>query len=182
MAVDMSSIKRNDLGALVAGGLVFVLSLMPAWITVDFEGSGADLFTGFDTGINAWHSYNVLALLLLLLATAVVAVRVFAPQVIPSGMSVGTGVIAAALAVVGTLLMLLRTLTLFESESAMGVEFSQGPGWSGWLLLVAAIALTTFTALNFRDSGEPLPWKSAGSAGHQPPPAGDEGTPPRPPV
>jgi len=189
VAADVSSIKKNDLGALVAGGLVFILSLMPAWITYSFDGPGSDAFGGLDSGINAWHSYNVLALLLLLLATTVVAVKVFAPQALPSSLPVGTGVIAAGLAVVGTLLMLLRTLTLFNSESSGGVELSQGPGWSGWLLMIAAVALTAFTAMGFQDSGEPLPWQNAAhtgagayggstTAGQPAPPTGPPSAPP----
>jgi len=167
MAVDVSSINKFDLGALVAGGLVFVLSLIPAWYTVDVQGGGADLFSAgaLDAGVNAWQGINVLALLLLLLAVAVIAVKVFAPQALPSTLPVGIGVIAAGLAALGTVILLIRTLTLFESESVVGVAVSAGPGWSGWLLMIAAVALTACAALGVKESGESLPWKNAGSTG-----------------
>jgi len=167
MAVDVSSINKFDLGALGAGGLVFVLSLIPAWYTVDVQGGGADLFSAgaLDAGVNAWQGINVLALLLLLLAVAVIAVKVFAPQALPSTLPVGIGVIAAGLAALGTVILLIRTLTLFESESVVGVAVSAGPGWSGWLLMIAAVALTACAALGVKESGESLPWKNAGSTG-----------------
>lgn len=167
MAVDVSSINRSDLGALVAGGLIFILSFMPAWVTVDVEGTATDLFSASagDAGINAWQGVNVLALLLLLLATAAVAVKVFAPQALPPSLPVGLGVVAAGLAGLGTFILVIRTLTTFESSDTMGMTVSAGPGWSGWLLMIAAVALAVFAALGFKESGEPLPWKQSGSSG-----------------
>ncbi|MDQ3628753.1 MAG: hypothetical protein M3419_08090 [Actinomycetota bacterium] len=174
MALDVSSINKNDLGALIAGGLVFVLSLMPAWVTSGVDGGAADILgaAAMDTGVNAWQGVNALAMLLLLLATAVVAVKVFAPQSLPSTLPVGIGVVAAGLAAAGTVILVIRTLTLFESQESMGVSFSISPGWSGWLLMIAAVALTVFAVLGLKESGESLPWQTAGSTG-----TGTHGTP-----
>ncbi len=161
MAVDVSSINKLDLGALVAGGLVFVLSLIPAWITSDIEGDMGALLSAGDLGggTHAWYEINVLALLLLLLATVVVATKVFAPRALPPTLPVGTGVIAAGLAALGTAILVIRTLTTFESQSMGGVSYSVGPGWSGWLLMIAAVALTAFAVLGATGAGESLPWQ-----------------------
>ncbi len=32
-----------------------------------------------------------------------------------------------------------------------------GPGWSGWALFITTIALTAFTFLGFKESGEKMP-------------------------
>jgi hypothetical protein len=162
MPVDLNSIKKTDLGALVAGALALVVSLFPSFLTAKV-GGGSDLgVLYYDSygGVSAWNGAGALGMLLILAATALVAVRVFAPHVLPAG--VPLNLVAAALAAVGTLILVLRILT--RSESVEPFDIRIGPGWSGILLLLLTIALTVCTALGFKGSGEALPWQKQGSA------------------
>jgi hypothetical protein len=143
--------NRTQLGALVAGALTFLLSLFPSYITVSFDGDEAMGIGSISDGTNAWESYATLGMLLVIVATGLVAVKLFAPQVLPA--TIPWNLVTAAAAGLGALLLILRALT--ASESVMGV--SVGPGWSGWLIFVTSIALTVFAVLGFRESGEKLP-------------------------
>jgi len=154
--MDLNSIKKTDLGALIAGGLAFILSLFPAYLSVTYPGSGG----GFS---NAWVDFATLGMLLIVAATALIAVKVFAGQVLPPG--VPWNLIAAAAAGLGTLLVILHALTASGSSAGFGYEVSYGPGWSAWPLFIAAIALTVFAVLGFKESGEQLPWNQTGTGG-----------------
>jgi len=161
--VDLSKINPLNLGALVAGGVSFILSLLPAYVTVsvDSDLAGVD----YSNGTNAWASYATFGILLVILATAIIAVKVFAPQVVPAGVPVN--LVAAAVAGLGTLLLLLRAIFPGDTGGGFGVDISAGPGWSGYLLFLSTIALTVFAALGFKESGEKIPEFNAG--GGQPP-------------
>lgn len=160
MAADFQALPRHDQGALVAGALAILLSFFGAFVTASVEGSD-DIpgLSSIDTssGTNAWYSFGTLGMLLIVVAVAVVAVKAFAASNLPDG--VPWRLVALATAGLGTLLVVLRGLTEGSGDipDGLGVSVDVGPGWSGWLLFVAAIALTVFTALAFRDSGEKIP-------------------------
>ena len=190
MPVDMKTIPKNHLGALIAFVLAFILSLIGSYVVASYEApdvAGVD-FGDSSVGTNAWVSYATFGMLLLILAAAIVAARAFAPQALPSG--VPWQLIALAAAALGTLLIIGRALTASESSSAFGVEASSGPGWSGYALFVAAIAQTVFTGLGFRESGEEAPWQqrtggttgTTGTTGTMPPAAGPTSSAPPPPT
>ncbi|KQY59098.1 hypothetical protein ASD11_05725 [Aeromicrobium sp. Root495] len=167
MATDFKSIGRNDQGALIAGAVALVLSFFSAYVTVSINGKGLPGVSG-SSGISAWNSFGTLGMLLVIIATAVVAVKVFAGDQLPAG--VPWNLVAAAAAGLGTLLLILRAFTYDGGGSFGGVSVDVGPGWSGWALFVATIALTVFAALSFRDSGEKIPeFNKNGDA--TPPPA-----------
>ncbi|TXL63224.1 hypothetical protein [Aeromicrobium terrae] len=149
MAVDFKALNRNQQGALVAGALAIILSFFSDYVTVDLKGPADGLGVSFGAS-NAWHSYATLGMLLILVATALVAVKAFSAEALPDG--VPWALITAAAAGLGTLLVILRAFTYDGSGIA-----DIGPGWSGWLLFVAAIALTVFSVLSFRESGESMP-------------------------
>ena len=71
MPVDLNSIRKTDLGALVVGALALVVSLFPSFLTASFEGAeelGA--FAGSDAGgVSAWNGVGALGMLLILAAT-----------------------------------------------------------------------------------------------------------------
>lgn len=156
MAADFKALSRNDQGALVAGVLALLFSVFGAYVVASVDG-GDDLPISVDTssGVNAWNSWATLGMLLILVAVAVVAIKAFAAQSLPD--TVPWRLVALAAAGLGTLLVILRALTADGGGSFGSVSVSVGPGWSGWLLFIAAIALTVFTALAFKDSGEKLP-------------------------
>lgn len=150
MAADFKALNRNQQGALIAGGLAFILSLFSSYVRVSVDGGPASGLN-VSAGTSAWTSYATLGMLLILAATAVVAIKAFAANVLPDG--VPWNLVAAGLAGVGTFLVVIRALTVGGDVSGVSV----GPGWSGILLFIAGIALTTFTVMGFRDSGEKMP-------------------------
>lgn len=151
MAVDFKSINKNDQGALIAGGLTFILSFFTAYISVSFDGGDSMPGLSASSGISAWHSYATLGILLVIVATVLVAVKVFASDALPDGVPWNLAIAAAA--GLGTLLLILRPFTIGGYPTGISV----GPGWSGWVLFVAAIALTVFAFLSFKASGEKIP-------------------------
>lgn len=185
MAVDVNSMRKTDLGALIAGALAFVLSLIPLVRSIDF---GFDIpGYGDSDSFNAWHGYGSLAILLLMAATALMAVRVFAPAAV-SSVPVSLALVAAGIAALGTLLVVLYVLTydggapsgLFDGS---GIEFK--PGIVGFLLILAALALTALCALSFKESGEPATRSNQGSStgmGYSGSSAGDGGYQQAPPA
>lgn len=160
MAADFKSLSPVDLGALGAGAVAILFSFFTAYITVSVKGGenlGVDV--SGSNGVSAWNSWATIGMLLILIAVAVVALKAFAADLLPAGAP--WRLIALATAALGTVLIILRALTAGNgnvSGSSFGaVSVSVGPGWSGWVLFIATIALTVFTALAFKDSGEKLP-------------------------
>lgn len=154
MAADFKALSRNDQGALAAGALAVIFSFFGAYVTASASGAGMS----FSSGTNAWTSYATLGMLLVVVSVAVVAVKAFAAASLPAG--VPWNLVALATAALGTVLLILRALTAgngLGGGPGLGVDVSVGPGWSGYLLFIATIALTVFTALSFRDSGEKVP-------------------------
>ena len=168
MAVDFKSIGKFEQGALIAGVVALILSFIEKYVTVSAGPISA--------GTNAWDSYATIGVLLLVVSTAVVAVKAFAKENLPDG--VPWNLVAAAAAGLGTILLILRAFTY--SDGGLGSQVDIGPGWSGWLLFIAGIALTVFTALSYKDSGEKLPDFNKG--GRTTPPAAGPTTPQAPPA
>lgn len=145
-------VNNNDLGVMAAGLAALVFSFLPYWgVSYKVKGLG-----GSSSSVTAWQGYAVLGLLLLFIAAGIVAARVFGGVTLPSA-PVGWHVIVAACAVLGTVLVILRALTIDSaSYSAFGASMSAGVKWGGLLLFLAAIAESVFAFLAFRASGESL--------------------------
>ncbi len=133
MAVDFKSLDKNTQGALASGAAVLVLSFFPYYIK---WGPFHD---------DAWVSYATLAVLLGIAATALIAIKAFKLADLPD--TVPWSLIAFGGAVVSTVLLVLRALTVSPG----------GPGWSGILLWVASAALSYFAFALFKASGEKMP-------------------------
>jgi hypothetical protein len=144
MAGGAVSLSTNERGVLIAGAAAAVLSVFPGYITVTFDGPG------FDESYTAWTGSATIGMVLLLGGAALIGIEALSdgtlPEVIPWHL------IAVAAAAFGTFMIMLRALTAGSSAPGANV----GPGWSGWLLFVAAITLTVFAVLSFRDSEEAL--------------------------
>jgi len=152
MPVDLNSVNRNDLGVMGAGVVAFIASFLPYW-GVSFGGSVQGVHVGGSASITAWHSYAILGLLLIFAAAGLIAVRTFAASSLPE-MPAGVHVIAAALAGLGTLLVILRAFTYPHASYPGG---SYGVRWGGYVLFIAGIAATAFAVLGMRESGETVP-------------------------
>lgn len=164
MAVDFKSLGINTQGALGAGALTLLFSFFSSFNTVDLGRFGS-------AGFSAWHSYATFGLLLIIAGIAIIAVKAFAAESLPT--EVPWSLAALILVGIGTILVILRGLT-YEVAN---------PGWSGYLVFIGSIALTYFAFASFKESGEKMPEfnKPAGnapSAGGTPPAA----TPPPPPA
>ena len=152
---DINSINRNDLGVMIAGLVALIASFFP--------------FVGIDTPFgdasdNAWRSYAVLGLLLLFAAAILIALKTFTTA-LPSNLPIGLHVAAAAMAALGTLLLILHAFT----AKAGPIELD--PKWGAWVLFVAGIAVTVFAVLGMRESGEKIPdFRGGGSTPPAPPP------------
>lgn len=151
MAIDFKSLGKFEQGALAAGVLSLLLSFFNSYITV--SAGGSKILSGLDIsyGSSAWTSYATLGVLLVIAATAIVAAKAFAADSLPTG--VPWYLVALAAAGLGTVLIILRALTIGGGGGGVSV----GPGWSGWLLFVSTIALTACAALLFKESGEKMP-------------------------
>lgn len=151
MVADFKSLGKFEQGALVAGAVSIILSFFSAYVRVSFDGGTSIPGVNFSSGTSTWTSYATLGMLLVVAATAIVAVKAFAKESLPAG--VPWNLAALATAALGTFLIIIRALTIGGGGSGVSV----GPGWSGWLLFLATIAFTAFTALSFRESGEKVP-------------------------
>jgi hypothetical protein len=138
MATDFKSLGKFEQGALVAGAVSIIVSFFTRYVAVDLGPLGTH-------GTNAWHSYATLGILLVIVATAILATKALAPAALPEGAP--WSLIALAAAGLGTILLILRAFT---------VDFAN-PGWSGYLLFLTSIALTAFAYLIFKESGEKVP-------------------------
>jgi hypothetical protein len=161
MAVDFKSLGINTQGALVAGAVALVFSFFSRFTSVDLGPYGSG-------GISAWHSYATFGMLLIIVGVAVIAAKAFAAQTLPA--EVPWNLVALATIALGTILVILRGLT-YEIAN---------PGWSGYVVFVATLALTYFAFALFKDSGEQIPEFNKG--GSSTPPVAGPTPPAAPPV
>ena len=142
MAGGSGSLSTNERGVLIAGAVAALLSFFPGYITVTFDGPG------FDASYTAWTGSATVGMVLLLGGTALIGIEALSDGTLPA--VVPWHLISVGAAALGTFLIIVRALS--AGSSAPGADV--GPGWSGWLLFVAAITLTVFAVLSFRDSDE----------------------------
>jgi len=191
---DLKSLPPFDLAVLGTGLLAFIVSFFP-WFGVKVHGAtvgGVDL-SGFGTSAteNAWHSYSVLALLLILLGTIVAAAAIFAKGSLPD-LPIGARWIAAGLCSFGALLYLIRVFTLpHHHQSFTGFSATEGAQWGAYLLLIVVLANAAAAVISALSSEEQVPWQQMGSMGGgataappmgSPPPAAPPMPPPPPPA
>jgi len=144
---DVRQLPRLDQAFLGLGLLVLVASFLP------YYGVSSPIVSDSDI---AWHGWAALALVLMLLATALVAVQLMTDATLPA-LTVSWNVVVVALDALGALILVIRTLTL-DSGEILGLSI--GPRWGAWVLMIAAIAQVVMAAMRFRASGEPVPWAS----------------------
>ena len=172
MPVDIGSIKRNDQIAGAAAVLAFIFALIPGVVSASLKGQAKEAAeaAGVDTseGINLWHSYGVLAALLLLVGIAGLVAAILNRaelQALPVRW-ITTGVWALT-----TLLVLIYVFTYDGGAPAgIGDAVDIGPGLVGWILLVLCVVATVFVGLGAQESGEQLPGRGQTT--------GPEATPP----
>lgn len=141
------SLSTNQRGALIAGAMAAVVSFIPGYIEVEFDGKG------FDASYNAWSGSSTIGMVLLLGGAALIGIEALSDGTLPN--VIPWHLIAVLAAALGTFLIILRAFT--AGSSAPGAHV--GPGWPGLLLFVAAISLTVFSVLSFFDSEDALDFR-----------------------
>jgi len=161
---DVRQLPLNDQVALGAGVLAFIWSLFNI-----YYGASAGIGSfHVHANVNAWHfGWNVLAMLLILAATLVVAAQVFASDSMPQ-MPVSMNFLAAGLSCLGTLLLIIRSFTA-KHGSALG--FSYGLRWGAYVLMILCLAQAVATVMRLRASGEAMPWEHPAAPPAAPPAA-----------
>jgi hypothetical protein len=148
---DLKQIKRNDQVILGAGILFLLLSFFAPFYGVSYHGAGG---FGGSASVTAWHSYGFLAVLLIIIAVAIVALRVFGNASLPA-LPIGPNLLVVVVSGLGTLLLLLRGFTY---KSASGGGYSVGLKWGAWVLYILAIAVVVGAVMNLMASGEKIAW------------------------
>jgi hypothetical protein len=167
MATDVRQLPRNDQAVLGLGILIFIASFFPFY-GVSVKSGG---FSG-SSSVTSWHSYATVALLLLLLATILAAVQLFAGSNLPE-IPVSWNLIVLGLSALGTLLYILRAFTLDSGNSS---GFSYGLKWGAYVVMILALLQVVFAFLRTREAGDAMPWEHRGTA------AGSGDAPPPPPA
>jgi len=144
MAGWAGALSTNERGVLISAAVALLLSLFPGYIEVTFDGKG------FDESFTAWSGSSTVGMVLLLGGAALIGIEGLSDHTLPD--VVPWHLIAVAAAVFGTLLITIRALSAGSTLPGAHV----GPGWSGWLLIVATICTTVFAVLSFRDSEDAL--------------------------
>ena len=153
MAFDASKLNNVDRAIVGGGGLAFVAAFLPWW---GYSGPlhlyGASV-SGWSAGFTAWAGS-------LLLTVAAVYLLLRRADVSTPKLPVGPAVAVAGVSAVGLLLVIIRWLTL--PRVGAGLAGSVGPRYGIWLAMIAGIVEVVGAVLEFRTSGESLPWdKSA---------------------
>jgi len=161
MAADFKALDKNLQGALIAGGLATILSFISAYISVSYDGKVAGVDLSY--GISAWNGYATLGILLVIAATVILAIKAFAADNLPDGIPWSLAAFGAA--ALGLVLLVLRAFTVGGGGSGVSV----GPGWSGYLLFLAAAALTYFAFTLFKASGDKMPERNRDTPPAAPP-------------
>lgn len=152
---DAKAVSRDDWGVIGAGGVALICLFLP-WYGVS-SGPFSVSESGFSTGYG-WLG----ALLIIASGLYLLALR---SQVDLSKMPTGPGVAVFGASVVGTVLVILRWLTLPSAHGGVtGVpayRYSYGPRVGIILTLLVGLVQVFFAMRFFRASGEKLPWSSA---------------------
>ena len=151
MAVDFKSLGKFEQGALIAGVVAIILSFIGSYVWCPSTAARTSPAES-ERDQRVGQLRDARDVLLVVAATAIVAVKAFAKENLPDG--VPWSLVALAAAGLGTLLLIIRRIHRRRRRTR---QRRRRPGWSGWLLFIATIALTVFTFLSFKESGEKMP-------------------------
>ncbi|HET6965461.1 MAG TPA: hypothetical protein VFH58_11870 [Acidimicrobiales bacterium] len=140
---------------IVATGVLSFIALFLPWWGVSFEGYGAS--------VNGWNtSYGWFGALLVVGAAAwyVLARAGVGAARLEGTQAAGT----AGVTILGFVIVLIRWITL-PRGNAYGRAFHYGGRAGIWIAAIAAAVQVAAMVVLFRQSGEPMPWKSWRSRG-----------------
>jgi hypothetical protein len=156
MPFDTKSFRPVD-WVIAATGLISLVALFLPWWGVTV--------LGYSASVSGWHtSYGWLGGLLVVVAAGwyVLSRRDTALPPLP----VSTSVATLGVSLLGLLIILVRWLTLPRGQG-QGHFFQYGGRAGIWIAALAAAAQVGALLVVFRQSGEPLPWRSGGRGGRR---------------
>jgi hypothetical protein len=162
---DVRELPRIDQAFLGLGVLVLIASFLP-WYGASYSTSVLGRGISASSSENAWHGWAALGLILMLLATAIVAVQLMTDTALPTLM-VSWNVVVLAIDAIGALILIIRSFTM-ESADVSGLSI--GLRWGAWILMIVALAQVVVGAMRFRASGEAMPWAAHGTDASPEPP------------
>jgi hypothetical protein len=131
-------VATSDVGTLAGGAVVFVASFLP-WMRVDWYYYRGVSHIGWACGF-----FAVVAIVFSMGVTGLVAARIFGNVRVPPVGPVGPASLNVIIGALATLFVLLRLFTVSPYD----------PGFGIYCGLVGAAALTGFSVLGLRASGE----------------------------
>ncbi|MCU1363443.1 MAG: hypothetical protein JWM55_1271 [Acidimicrobiaceae bacterium] len=148
-AFDWKKLSTTD-RVIAITALIALISLFLPWYSWSGGGYSASA-GGFSTG------YGWLGALLVV-AAGVYVVLLRSGSNMPKT-SYGPGVLVLGASLIGTVIVVIRWITLPRGNYGVGnVGFHYGPGFGLILALIASVVQAVFAVRMFRSSGEALPW------------------------
>lgn len=143
---DMKKLDTSD-RIVVGMGLLTLICLFLPWYGVS-AGPVSETVSGFSTGYG-WLG----ALLIIFAAVYLAALR--SGSNVPK-ISYGPGVIVLGLSLIGTIIVILRWITIPKGGFA---GYSYGPQFGMYLTILAGIVQVVLAFRLFKASGESVPWE-----------------------
>jgi hypothetical protein len=142
---DLRSLARDDMAFLGLGAVVLVASFLPWYGTSTTLNLAGHVIHAAPT-TNAWHRWTALGVLLMLIATGIVAAELFGEEPLPA-LTVPWSVVVLGVDAVGALLVVVKSLDVPSGHTSVS---SYGLRWGGWVLLAAAVAQVAVAAWRLR--------------------------------
>jgi hypothetical protein len=155
MAFDVKRFSTLDRAIVGGAGVAFIAGFLPWWGYSGPLDTYSASVSGWSAGFTAWAGTLLLTLAGVYLALRRSEVRV------PS-LPVGPAVVVAGAASIGLLLVVLRWLTLPRVHG--GLAGSIGAKYGIFVALIAGVVEVVAAVMEFRASGEPLPWRQTQGA------------------
>jgi len=155
MAFDPKRLSTLDRTIVGSAGVAFIAGFLPWWGYNGPLNTYSASVSGWSAGFSAWAGT-------LLLTLAGVYLFLRRSEVSLPSLPAGPAVVVAGAAGLGLLLVLIRWLTLPRVNG--GLAGSIGAKYGIFIALIAGIVEVGAAVLEFRASGEPLPWRQTQGA------------------
>lgn len=164
--MDVSRLRRGEQIAGASGLALLLIMFIFSWFSYDLGPFG-------DAGLNAFESFGLIDIILLLAALAGIALAIIALSQTEVNLPVATSAIATGLAILGVLLIIFRIISPPDFDT--GVDADRAIGVFLGLLATAGIAAGGWMAMqeegaSFADQADRLRDRDAGRGAPPPPP------------
>jgi hypothetical protein len=156
MAFDSSRFTRLDWSVVGGAGVAFIAGFLPWWGYTGPLSLYSASVSGWSAGFTAWAG-----VLLLTLAGVYLFLR-RSGRTLPAA-GVGPSTVVVGVAGLGLLLVVIRWLTLPSVHA--GLAGSIGARYGIWIAIIAGAVEVAAAVVEWRASGEPVPWARADATG-----------------